>query len=315
VVFKRFERLVRDTSRRLGKDVQLVVEGEDTEADKHVIEQLADPLIHIVRNALDHGIELPAAREAAGKPARGTLRIVAAQENDRVVIEIADDGAGVDADRVRAKAVSQGLITPERAEAMGDDEAAQLIFMPGLSTAAEVSDLSGRGVGMDVVRTAVERVNGAIRLDSLRGHGTTIRLSMPLSMAVTNVMIVACGDGRFGVPMDRIVETVRVHADDIHRIKDARTAVLRNRVVPLRPLHALLAMDAEPVVNEDGEHAVLVLRHGAERVGLMVDQFHGATDILLKPMEGILAGMGGFAGTALMGDGSVLMVIDPKGLF
>ncbi|MEK8033889.1 chemotaxis protein CheA [Ideonella sp. DXS29W] len=313
-VFQRFSRLVRDTSKRLGKEVQLIVEGEDTEADKNVIESLADPLIHILRNSLDHGIEPPAERSAAGKPAVGTLRVSASHEGDRVIIDIADDGAGVDTTRVRQKAVERGLIPADRVDALTDTEAVQLIFLPGFSTTDSISDLSGRGVGMDVVRTAVERVNGQVSLSSVRGQGTRIRLSLPLSMAVTHVMMVRAAGCRFGVPMDLIVETVRVPAQQIHCFKQAQTVVLRGRVVPLRPLNSLLSLEQPPRVNADGEHAVLVLRSGAEPVGLVVDEFDGTCDIILRPMEGVLSGLPGFAGSALMGDGSVLMILNPKEL-
>jgi len=313
-VFQRFGRLVRDLSKKLGKEVQLVIEGEDTEADKNVIESLADPLIHILRNSLDHGLEAPAVRLAAGKPACGTLRVAARQEGDRVLLDISDDGAGVDTDRVRAKAVERGLIPAERAHQLSEQEAVQLIFLPGFSTAEQVSDLSGRGVGMDVVRSAVERINGTVTLDSERGQGTRLRLTLPLSMAVTNVMMIESAGRRFGIPMDLIVETVRVPADDIHHFKRAMTVVLRGRIVPLRALNELLALEDAPRVNEDGEHAVLVVRHGNDNVGLLVDHFEGTSDIILKPLEGVIAGITGFAGTALMGDGSVLMVLNPKEL-
>jgi len=294
--------------------VQLVIEGEDTEADKHVIEALADPLIHILRNSLDHGIEMPAVRRAAGKPEQGTLKVVARQEGDRVTLDISDDGAGIDTARVRAKAVERGLIPADRADTLTEEEAALLVFLPGFSTKEEISDLSGRGVGMDVVRSAVERINGSVSLTSVFGKGTTLRLTLPLSMAVTHVMMVEAGGHRFGVPMDLIVETVRVHADDIHRFKQAQTVVLRGRVVPLRALHDLLALDAQPRCNAEGEHAVLVARLGNETVGLLVDDFDDTSDIILKPLEGVLSGMTGFSGTALMGDGSVLMVLNPKEL-
>lgn len=314
-VFQRFGRLVRDISKKLGKEVQLVIEGEETEADKNVIEALADPLIHILRNSLDHGIEMPEVRVQAGKPACGTIRVRAHQESDRVVIEISDDGAGVHAQRVRDKAVERGLIPADKAQQLSDVEAAQLIFLPGFSTADKVSDLSGRGVGMDVVRSAVERINGQVELSSTQGQGTLLRLSLPLSMAVTNVMIIEAAGRRFGVPMDWIVETVRVHTDDIHQFKQTQTTVLRGRIVPLRALHDLLTLEQGPQCNEDHEYAVLVVRIGNEHLGLLVDQFHGATDIILKPLEGILSGLCGFAGTALMGDGSVLMVLNPKELY
>lgn len=313
-VFQRFGRLVRDLSKRLGKDVQLVIEGEDTEADKNVIESLADPLIHILRNSLDHGIELPADRVAAGKPAQGTLRVQARQEGDRVILDISDDGAGINTARVRAKAVERGLIPADRADALSEAEAVQLIFLPGFSTTDSISDLSGRGVGMDVVRSAVERINGTVSLSSERGQGTRIRLTLPLSMAVTHVMMIRAAGCRFGVPMDLIVETVRVPAEDIHRFKQAQTVVLRGRVVPLRPLNQMLALEEPPRLNAEGEHAVLVLRWGGEQIGLIVDEFDGTCDIILRPLEGVLGGLAGFAGSALMGDGSVLMILNPKEL-
>ncbi|OYU92473.1 MAG: hypothetical protein CFE45_23115 [Burkholderiales bacterium PBB5] len=313
-VFQRLGRLVRDISKKLGKDVSLVIEGEDTEADKNVIESLADPLIHILRNSLDHGIELPAVRLAAGKPAQGTLRVAARQEGDRVILDISDDGAGVHTGRVRAKAVERGLIPADRADSLTEHEAVQLVFLPGFSTAETISDLSGRGVGMDVVRNAVERVNGTVELSSTPGQGTQIRLTLPLSMAVTNVMMIETAGRRFGVPMDLIVETVRVPAEDIHHFKRAQTVVLRGRIVPLRALNELLALDMPPRLNTDGEHAVLVVRLGVETIGLLVDDFHGTSDIILKPLEGVLTGITGFAGTALMGDGSVLMILNPKEL-
>lgn len=313
-VFQRFGRLVRDISRKLGKEVRLVMSGEDTEADKTVIEALAEPLVHILRNSLDHGVELPGVRQMAGKGPQGTIEVGARQEGDRVFIEIRDDGAGIDVARVKAKAVERGLLTPERAEALSDQEAQYLIFAPGFSTAETVTDLSGRGVGMDVVRSTIERINGSVTLHSEATKGTCITLSLPLSMAVTNVMVIETGQRRFGVPMDMIVETVRVHGEDIHTFKQARTAVLRGRIVPLRAMNDLLAMGEPQQLNEDGEHAVLVVRSGGEAVGLIVDNFHGTCDIILKPLEGVLAGITGFAGTALMGDGSVLLVLNPKEL-
>ena len=314
IIFQRFGRLVRDLGKKLGKDVSLVIEGEDTEADKNVIESLADPLIHILRNSLDHGLETPEVRLAAGKPAQGTLRVAARQEGDRVVLTISDDGTGIDTDRVRLKAVERGLIPADRASSLTDAEAVQLVFLPGFSTSDAISDLSGRGVGMDVVRNAVERINGQVELDSVRGQGTTVRLTLPLSMAVTNVMMIEAGERRFGVPMDLIVETVRVPAEDIHHFKRTQTTVLRGRIVPLRALSELLGLDCAPRPNEDGELAVLVVRLGSENVGLLVDNFHGTSDIILKPLEGVLTGITGFAGTALMGDGSVLMILNPKEL-
>jgi two-component system chemotaxis sensor kinase CheA len=313
-VFQRFPRLVRDIARRLGKEVDLVLEGEATEADKNVIEALADPLVHIVRNALDHGLELPAARLAAGKPARGRLVIGARQEADRVLIEVTDDGRGIDPQAVKRKAYEKGLIDETALERLSDEEAVNLVFLPGFSTAEQVSDLSGRGVGMDAVRAAVEKLGGHVILDSRPGEGARLQLSLPLSMAVTSVMIIESAGARYGVPMDAVVETVRIPASAVHSIKQRQAAVLRGRIVPLRSLNELLALDRPQRRNEQDEIATLVLRLHGQYIGLTIDDFRGVVEVILKPMGGILGSLSAYAGSALLGDGSVLMVINPKEL-
>lgn len=313
-VFQRFPRLVRDIARRLGKEVELVLEGEATEADKNVIEALADPLVHIVRNALDHGLETPAARAQAGKPACGRLVIGARQEADRVIIEVSDDGRGIDPAAIRRKAYGKGLIDEGALEGLSDQDSVNLVFLPGFSTAEQVSDLSGRGVGMDAVRSAVDRLGGNVSLSSTAGQGTRMQLSLPLSMAVTNVMVVESGGVQYGVPMDMVVETVRVPAAAVHAIKQHRTAVLRGRIVPLRSLNELLALDRPQRHNEHDEMATLVLRVYGQDVGLVIDDFREVVEVILKPMSGILGGLDAYAGSALLGDGSVLMVINPKEL-
>jgi two-component system chemotaxis sensor kinase CheA len=255
---------------------------------------------------------MPEARRDAGKPAIGTLTIRARQQSDRVIIEIRDDGKGIDPQIVKRKAVEKGLIDAQTAERMGHQEAIQLIFAAGFSTMDVVSDLSGRGVGMDVVRTAIERVNGAVSLESEVGCGTTITLSLPLSMAVTNVMIVESDDRLFGVPMEYVLETVRVPRASLYTIKQTQTMVRRGRILPLKALNALLEMGVSPRTNADDEHAVLVVRVGEESVGLLVDGFRGTSDVILKPMSGVLANLSAYAGSALMGDGTVLMVLNPR---
>lgn len=311
-VFQRFPRLVRDTSRKLGKDVNLVLEGEETEADKNIIESLGDPLVHIVRNCLDHGFELPEVRRAAGKPATGTLTIRASQESDRVLIEISDDGKGIDPTVIKRKAYEKGLIDEATLERISDQEAVNLIFASGFSTVDAVSDLSGRGVGMDVVRTAVEKVNGSVVVESEKGKGTRLRLALPLSMAVTSVMIIESDGQIFGMPMDSVVETVRVPRSAIRTIKKSLATVLRGRIVPLKSINGVLGLNALPKANAADELAVLVVRLGDESVGLLVDDFHETIDIILKPMAGVLAGLSAYSGSALMGDGSVLMVLNAK---
>jgi len=313
-VFQRFPRLVRDISRKLGKEVNLVLEGENTEADKNIIEALADPLIHIVRNSLDHGLEMPEVRRAAGKLAKGQLTIRAAQEADRVVIDIIDDGKGIDPAVIKRKAYEKGIIDEATLERITDQDAINLVFTAGFSTAEVVSDLSGRGVGMDVVRAALAQVNGSATLESTVGKGTCLRLSLPLSMAVTNVMIIESNGQIFGVPMDMVVETVRIPRANIRSIKNHQTAVLRGRIVPLRSLNELLATNQPQRANDEDELATLVIRLAGELMGVVVDDFLEVVDIILKPMAGILAGLSGYAGSALMGDGSVLMILNPKEL-
>ena len=308
----RFPRLVRDISRRLNKDVQLVIEGEDTEADKNIIESLAEPLIHIVRNSLDHGIEAPDVRKQKGKPATGSLTIRASQEADRVMIEIQDDGKGIDPEVIRNKAFEKGLIDEATRQRLTEKEAVNLVLMPGFSTADEVSDLSGRGVGMDAVRSAVDKVNGTMALESQVDKGTRIRISLPMSIAVTRVMIVESDNQLMGIPMDQVLETVRVPRSEIHTVKHVKTTVLRDRIVPLKSLNELLALPAEQIINEEEEHAVLVARVGNDVIGLVVDDFRGSVDIIQKPMTGVLSGMHAYSGAALIGDGSVLMVLNLK---
>ncbi len=308
-VFQRFPRLVRDTARRLGKQVELRLEGAETEADKTVIEALADPLIHMVRNSLDHGIEAPAARIAAGKPEQGTLRLTAQHDNDHVVIRVMDDGRGLDAGRPRAKAVEKGLIEAERAAALTEEEAFQLIFLPGFSTAAAVSDLSGRGVGMDVVRNTIENAGGRVRLSSRTGEGTVVEVALPLSMAITRIMTVACGERLFGVPMALVVETVRVPRAALHRVGQTEALVLRDRVVPVLHLAHLLDLpDADGAPPE--EEAILVVRLNGERLGIVVTAFQEVMETIVKPLEGVLVGLRGFTGTTLLGDGRVLLILD-----
>ena len=312
--FQRFPRLVRDLSKKLGKQIKLEIKGEETEVDKNIIDALSEPLIHLVRNSLDHGIEPPEDRQAANKPVEGALTIAAWQEGDRVFIRIADDGAGLDAEKLKNKAVQKGLISEEKARALSESEAHQLIFLPGFSTAAVISDVSGRGVGMDVVRSAIAKVNGEIHLQSSLGTGTTIDLSLPLTMAVTNVMVIESAQQRFGVPMDMVSETVRVAGSDIHQIQQHKATVLRGKIVPLIYLNTLLGLAVEPVCNEEGEFAVLVVRFNGESIGVVVDDFESTVDIILRPLEGMLGQLTSYSGSALLGDGSILLVLNLKDL-
>lgn len=307
-VFQRFPRLVRDISRKLGKTIDLVIEGEDTEADKNVLESLADPLIHMVRNSLDHGIETPDERRAAGKRAEGVLRIVARQENDLVVIEVSDDGRGIDPQKVKAKAIHLGLISNDKAELMSDQDAANLVFAAGFSTKEEVSDLSGRGVGMDVVRSAVLKAGGDVSLRTTLGAGTTVTLRLPLTMAVTRIVTIECSKRIFGIPMDLVAETVKIQHAQIHKVKDMETFVLRDSIIPIVRLSSALCLPPCGGANE--EEAVMVVRVAGQRIGIVVDGFRERLEVIVKPLEGVLEGMRGFSGTALLGDGNVLLILD-----
>lgn len=311
-IFQRFPRLVRDIARKLHKEVELQIHGEETEADKSIIESLADPLIHILRNSLDHGLETADERLAQGKPALGVLRIRASQEADRVLIVIEDDGRGIDPVVIKRKAWEKQLISEVQLENLTDQEAIQLIFASGFSTASQVTDLSGRGVGMDVVKTAVTRVGGTVRLDSTKGQGTRLTLSLPLSMAVTNVMVIGADGQIFGIPMDLIVETVRLPTTAVRKIKQQMTTVLRGRIIPLISLNQLLAIDKPPLQNDEQELSLLVVRSRGEVIGILVDDFYEVIDIILKPLPGELAKMPIYAGSALLGDGSVLLILNPQ---
>jgi two-component system chemotaxis sensor kinase CheA len=310
VAFNRLPRLVRDLSRRLGKNAEVTVEGEDTMADKDVIEALADPLVHLVRNSLDHGVEPTGERLAAGKPVTARITLAATADADTVVVEISDDGRGVDPGRVRRTAYEKGLISHHELGTLSDPDAVELIFRPGFSTAAEISDLSGRGVGMDAVRAGVEKLGGTVTMRSEPGRGTSTRLCLPLSMVVTQVMVVSVAGQRFGIPVDLVAETVRVPSTELNRVLHQDVVLLRGEVIPVVDLARVLEMPWTPAADQD--RAILIAAVGGQRVGLLVERFHREVDVILKPMEGLLAYAGEFCGTALLGDGLVLLVLNLK---
>jgi two-component system chemotaxis sensor kinase CheA len=308
-VFQRFPRLVREMAQNLGKAARLITEGEATEADKTVVEVLFEPLLHVVRNALDHGIETPARREAAGKPAIATLRLRAAREGEHVIVELTDDGGGVDVARVRHIAAGRGIASVQTLAEMTDDEAVALIFAPGFSTATTVTDVSGRGVGMDAVRTSIAQIGGQVTIASRRGEGTSIRFTLPFTVMMSRVMAVKAGDQAFGVPFESVIETLRLPRDRIARVGAAEAFVLRDRTVPLVRLADVLGIPAARDAAAR-EAKIVVTSVSGELGALEVDGFGDRLDVMLKPMEGLLAGMPGIAGTTLLGDGQVLIVLD-----
>ncbi|UVF17586.1 chemotaxis protein CheA [Microvirga terrae] len=307
-IFRRFPRAVRESAGQLGTLVEFSIEGEDVEADKSVTEGLSEPLLHVLRNAVAHGGEPEAVRLGAGKPAEVRIVLRARRDGDRLVVEVSDDGRGIDPELVRRAAHERGVAPADRIETMSDAEVTDLIFAPGFSTASDVTDLSGRGVGMDAVRSAVERLGGQVAVQSRPGHGTTIRFSLPLSVVMTKVMTVHVGSETYGIPIEGVLETAYLPASRIIPIQGAEAFVLRDRTIPLVRLTDLLRIPR----GRDGEGGtkVLVMWVGGERVGIAVDGFGGRLDILMRPMAGLLAGLPGVIGTTLMGDGSVLMILD-----
>jgi two-component system chemotaxis sensor kinase CheA len=307
---RRLQRLVREVSVQFGKPVDLEVEGGTIEADKSVVDALFDPLLHILRNAIDHGIESVATREAHGKPSRGRVTVRVRQLGYRIEVCIADDGGGVDIERVRAAAVEKGIVSPEDAAGLDDAGVIELLFRSGFSTAAAVSDVSGRGVGMDAVRRDVQKAGGRVSIESKAGEGTTVTLSLPISFAVTRIMIVDAAGDRYALPMDAITETLRVDAGAINPVRAGAAMVLRDRTVPVVRLARLLGLTDTPRAEE----LLLIAEVGGAPVGLVVDRIGDRLETMLRPAAGILRTVNGISGTTVLGDGSVVMVLDLEAL-
>jgi two-component system chemotaxis sensor kinase CheA len=312
-IFRRFPRMVRDLAGALGKEIELVIEGEETELDKTVAEQIADPLVHLLRNSLDHGVELPAVRIERGKPGRGTVRVEARQEGDNIVIEIADDGAGMDHHRIAKKAIEKGLISQEQLAGMSSREILDLIFLPGFSMAEKVSDVSGRGVGMDVVRSNMKKLNGTVEIDSELGKGSRIRLRLPLTLAILPVLLVAAAQETYALPLRSVVETIRIRASEIHRANGTDMLRLRDRMIPVCWLHQAIGLPAG-ARNAEALLRVVILTAGQRRVGLVVDQLVGQEETVIKSVSSHLRNVPGLAGATISGDGEVRLILDPAGL-
>jgi two-component system, chemotaxis family, sensor kinase CheA len=306
--FRRLPRLVRDIAAALGRELVFEVSGGEVKADKSIVDALFEPLLHVLRNAVDHGIEPAAARRAAGKPEAGRITLKAERGGDQIVIAVSDDGAGVDPARIRAAARARGLLSDAAIDALTDQQAIQLIFTPGFSTAHAITDISGRGVGLDSVRASVAALGGSVALSSEAGAGSTVSVSLPQAVSVSSIMIVQVGTELFGLPMDVVAEITRVPAARILRIRDGEAFVLRDRTVPLLRLSALLHIEAAPRGSTDAR--VLIVALGAHRVGVEVDSLGARTDVMLRPLTGLLARMPGVLGAALLGDGRVLLVLD-----
>lgn len=310
-IFSRFPRLVHDTSARLGKQVELILQGEHTELDKSVIEKLSDPLTHIVRNSIDHGIETPAERLAAGKPAQGSVKLAASHQGGSVVVEISDDGRGLSRERILAKAREKGLAVHD---GMSDGEVWQLIFMPGFSTAETVTELSGRGVGMDVVRRNIQAMGGRIDIDSAPGMGTRMSIRLPLTLAILDGLIVAVEKVNYVVPLTYIVESLQARADDVRGLagEDATVIRVRGEYLPLFSLNQLLRIDAQPLPPEQG--IVVILESEGKSFALQVDELVGQQQVVIKSLEQNFRRIDGIAGATIMGDGSVALILDVDAL-
>ncbi|HEV8472344.1 MAG TPA: chemotaxis protein CheA [Methylomirabilota bacterium] len=311
IVFDRFPRVVRDLASARGKQVVLEMRGEDTELDKSVIEQIGDPLTHLVRNAVDHGLETPAARRAAGKPETGHLVLRAYQQGGNIYLEISDDGKGLDRTRLVAKAVEMELIAPD--ESLSDEEAYRLIFRPGLSTAERITEVSGRGVGMDVVARNVEALGGSIAIQSEPGRGTTFRVKLPLTLAILDGQALRVGDQLYILPITSILESIRPQAQDVHTmLGGAETISLRGQVLPMIRLHRLFGVT--PSVDDPTRALVVIVEHESRKVALLVDELLGQQQVVIKSLETNFQRMEGIAGATILGDGHVALILDIAGL-
>ncbi len=307
-------RLVRDLASSTGKQINLEMSGAETELDRQILQAIQDPLIHMIRNSADHGIELPADREDAGKPRTGTLRLNAFHEGGHVILEISDDGAGINVDRVRQKAIERGLVKAEVAATLADAQVLRFIFEPGFSTAAQVTNVSGRGVGMDVVRSNIERIGGTVELSSRPGQGATVRIKIPLTLAIVSALVVTAGSQVFAIPQIGVVELVRVTEEQLGRVQQlhgTRFYRLRDTLLPLVDLAGLLALNS---ASAGPDANIVVCQVGALRFGLVVDDVYDTQEIVVKPMGRLVKHIAVYSGCTILGDGRVIMILDPAGI-
>ncbi|UCN00954.1 response regulator [Sulfurimonas sp. SWIR-19] len=307
-VFNKFPRMIRDLSRELNKKIELVISGEDTELDKSIVEEIGDPLVHIIRNSCDHGIETPEERLAKGKPEEGTITLKAYNEGNQIVIQIDDDGKGLDPEMLKQKSLEKGIITEKEAEQMSDKEAYTLIFKPGFSTAAAVTSVSGRGVGMDVVKTNIEKLNGIIDIDSEINKGTSIKLKIPLTLAIIQALLVGVQEEHYAIPLASVLETVRISKDEIYTVEGRSVMRLRDDVLSL--VHIGDIFEVERILDASEHAYVVVLGLGTSKLGLIVDILVGQEEIVIKSLGEYLKGIEGIAGATIRGDGGVTLIVD-----
>ncbi|HUE94314.1 chemotaxis protein CheA [Pseudomonas sp.] len=307
-VFGRFPRLVRDLARQLKKEINLELVGEETDLDKNLVEALADPLVHLVRNAVDHGIEMPEEREASGKLRGGKVVLSAEQEGDHILLSISDDGKGMDADQLRAKAVEKGLLDKDAADRLNEFECYNLIFAPGFSTKTEISDVSGRGVGMDVVKTKISQLNGTVNVFSVKGQGSKIVIKVPLTLAIMPTLMVMLGNQAFAFPLVNVNEIFHLDLSRTNVVDGQEVVIVRDKALPLFYLKRWLVGSAAHV--EQGEGHVVILTVGSQRIGFVVDQLVGQEEVVIKPLGKMLQGTPGMSGATITGDGRIALILD-----
>jgi len=307
-LFKRYPRLVRDLTHRTDKDIRLVTKGEETELDKMVIESISDPLIHIIRNAVDHGIETVSERKRLGKPGQATLTLEAYHESDHIVVEITDDGRGIDPKRIKAKALEKGMFDKEELDRMSEMDIIRIIMEPGFSTAEKTTETSGRGVGMDVVRKNVERLNGMIEISSKVGQGTKMRIKIPLTMAIIQALMVRVGKEKFTVPLTSVEETLRIFRHEISQIEGVDVIYIRDTTMPIFRLGKIYSIDRSE--EDEDKMFVVVVSTGTQEVGLVVDELLGQEEVVIKPLADYLRSGSGFGGATILGDGGISLILD-----
>lgn len=307
-VFNKLPRMVRDLSRDLKKSIDLVISGEETELDKSIVEEIGDPLIHIIRNSCDHGVEGPEARKEAGKSETGRVDLKAYNEGNHIVIEIKDDGKGLDADFLKQKAIEKGIMTEKEADSLSEKEAFGIIFRPGFSTAQQISNVSGRGVGMDVVKTNIEKLNGIIEIDSERGVGTTFKLKIPLTLAITQALLVGAQEEYYAIPLSSVVETVRIRQDEIYTVDGKSVLRLRDEVLSLVRLSDIFGI--ESVLESSNEVYVVIIALADQKIGVIVDYLIGQEEVVIKSLGYYLKNTQGIAGAYVRGDGKITLIAD-----
>ncbi|WP_294157242.1 chemotaxis protein CheA [uncultured Selenomonas sp.] len=306
-VFNRFPRMVRDIAKELNKEINLTIEGEETELDRTVIDEIGDPIMHLLRNSCDHGVEEPDVREKKGKPRAGEVGLIARHEGNNVVIMVTDDGAGIDATKIKNKAIEKGMLTQEEADKMDDADAVRIIFAPGFSTAEKISDISGRGVGMDVVRSKIEALSGHVDVETKIDEGSVFKIKLPLTLAIIQAMLVRVQEEMYAIPLGSIDSTINIQPDEIKTVQNKEVIVLRGEIIPIIRMEKMLQV---PHVKDSDETFVVVVHTGEAKAGIVVDSLIGQQEIVIKTLGSLFTGLKMFSGATVLGDGRVALILD-----